>query len=783
MNSKTYNWNTYSGVGFNRLIKLPEKYELRIAVFIPEKNLYSSLFYFSEQGGEDGGIVRIKTHSPYGEYTNKQLSFKEYTFEMKTASFNEGDLVCQLKPLAGMHLDVLILLEIEKIWEPGEVKLTGETISFPLKEGVNLKIKAKQDTCSAQQRKGVFTGGVYAHEDDLIKDLQEKQELNGKSGKGKLCVLSFNGKTSLKILVKRDNSKINFEDVENILETSRREYGKNSPVTTGSFETAMETINTVMNSQIVWDELHGLFYTSITRAWVNYYLLKAGIDREIKGPLLGLWDNLFNALLHTFQNREAIEGNLKVLFDDSVVMKEGYPPNYVVSMLKSGDRSQPPLGSFIAWKIFLQMRDYDLLRYLYPRLKKWHHWWMAKRDGNRDGLLEWGSNAEPLGTDAGTLFGAKCESGMDNSPLFDDAHFVEEKGVMNLSSIDLNSIFAADCLYLSKIAKVLGKNEESKIHREEYEKMKEKINQELWNKDEGIYLNKYWNGSFSNRLAPTSFYSLFAMLSSVEQAEIMINKYLLNEKEFWGEFVIPSISKQDKAFSDQLYWRGRIWPPINYLVYVGLKKYGFDDIAAEFVRKSYQLFMREWKEKGHCHENYNALSGEGCDVPSMQVACDEGFMGSTGSDRFYTWGVLLLLPGIEEMIAAEENGGLRFGSMYLEEESTIDRLKICDAAYKVTTSKTSLEVFRNGKRIIFAEPGVNIINYEMREQTSSFKIKGRGTTLLRINEFKPFEKLRVIVGEVEKMACTSDKSGIASFKINLEEKYTGVLIKRVGGKL
>lgn len=47
----------------------------------------------------------------------------------------------------------------------------------------------------------------------------------------------------------------------------------------------------------------------------------------------------------------------------------------------------------------------------------------------------------------------------------------------------------------------------------------------------------------------------------------------------------------------------------------------------QFEDKSYSLFSKEWMEKGHVHENYNAISGTGDDVAN--------------SDRFYHWGALL----------------------------------------------------------------------------------------------------------------------------------------------
>ena len=53
----------------------------------------------------------------------------------------------------------------------------------------------------------------------------------------------------------------------------------------------------------------------------------------------------------------------------------------------------------------------------------------------------------------------------------------------------------------------------------------------------------------------------------------MVGEHLLNPGEFWGEWVVPSSPRNDPAFKDQNYWRGRIWGPMNFLVYLGLRNY------------------------------------------------------------------------------------------------------------------------------------------------------------------------------------------------------------------
>ena len=64
-----------------------------------------------------------------------------------------------------------------------------------------------------------------------------------------------------------------------------------------------------------------------------------------------------------------------------------------------------------------------------------------------------------------------------------------------------------------------------------------------------------------------------------------------------------------------------------YLVYLGLRNYDAAQVRHDLAQKSYDLFLKEWKENGHVHENYNAITGSGDDVKN--------------SDRFYHWGALL----------------------------------------------------------------------------------------------------------------------------------------------
>ena len=211
--------------------------------------------------------------------------------------------------------------------------------------------------------------------------------------------------------------------------------------------------------------------------------------------------------------------------------------------------------------------------------------------------------------------------------------------------VGLNSLYTLDAECLAKIAAILGKEDDSRKFAAEYERMKQLVRDKLWNEKDGIYENRYWDGRFSPRLSTTNFYPLFAGIATPQQAERMIKEHLLNPKEFWGKYVAPTIARNDPAFPDQNYWRGTIWGPTNYMLYEGINRYRFDDVAISYAQKNYDLFMDDWRFNQHDNEQYYAWGGTG------------------GGDPHYTWGALLCLVSLEQYIDVNPWEGLRFGAL------------------------------------------------------------------------------------------------------------------------
>jgi neutral trehalase len=408
------------------------------------------------------------------------------------------------------------------------------------------------------------------------------------------------------------------EQIQSVIDRQRRAYevsikaaGKNGPI--------FDAIETTLGWDTIFEPEKGRVISPVSRVWSVGW----------GGYVLFDWDTFFAATMASIGDKDLAYANaLEILREET---PEGFVPNYArAGDWKSSDRSEPPVGAITVLGLYKQFHDKWFLEDTYQPLMKWNRWWTEHRD--IQGYLTWGSDGDnqPVNLDdssRGTWQGAIFESGLDNSPMYDGTTYNSQIHLLEYADVGLMSMYVADCDALAEIADALQKTDDAKELRERIAKYRAKL-ATMWDGQTGIFLNKNLHtGENSLRLSPTNFYPLLAHVATAEQAKTMLEKHLRNDKEFWGAWVIPAIARNDAAFHDQEYWRGRIWGPMNYLVYLGLANYDDAEIRGEFARKSYDLFLKEWKEKGHVHENYNAVLGTGDDVSS--------------SDRFYHWGALL----------------------------------------------------------------------------------------------------------------------------------------------
>lgn len=271
----------------------------------------------------------------------------------------------------------------------------------------------------------------------------------------------------------------------------------------------------------------------------------------------------------------------------------------------------------------------------YDALARNQRWWWENRDPTGFGLLSCGTSDVGEGLYKGTAFGARNETGMDNSTTHDEAVYDPVTRTLSTFDLGLNCAAALDAELLANMASVLGKHADAQEFTRIAERCRTLIAETLWDENRGLFANRQRDGGFVRSLSPTSFYPLLCGAATSAQAARLL-EHLSDETTFGGDFVLPNATRDDPAFADNVYWRGRIWPNVNYMVWLGLRRYGFTAEASKLASQSYELFMASWSTDRIASENYNAVTGE---------AMDQG-----DTDPFYIWAALLPLMAAGEIV-------------------------------------------------------------------------------------------------------------------------------------
>ncbi|HEX6546691.1 MAG TPA: trehalase family glycosidase [Bryobacteraceae bacterium] len=589
-------WNTWDVNSVTTQVLLPDG--LAIHVGLKHRSTLASESFLRNAliGRQNAGAEQVfpGPHAYDGSYSEVRLSWREHDLRL-TSAHDGKDLVLLATPLASPHpsnVPPVIVFSVNFLWN---------------REGT---VKRFQNRIEARGPSGevpIF----FSSEGNLPVEVPVE---------GPYFAASFQQPVAISTGRQRT-----LAEIQSIIERQHAEYVA-SNVKKGKASPISDAIQTVLAWDTIFEPEKNRVISPVSRIWsVNW-----------GGYVLFDWDTFFAASLAAVGNRDLAYANAIETLRE--LTPEGFVANFArAGDWKSFDRSEPPVGAITVLNLYRKFHDRWFLEDTFEPLLRWNRWWSKHRD--RNGYLVWGSDAEnqPRNLDdssVGTLQGAKFESGLDNSPMYDDASYDPPTHQMQFADVGLMGMYIADCDALANISDILGKQAQSRELRERSAKYRAAL-ATLWDDKAGIYLNKdLRTGKSSTRLSPTNFYPLLARAATPAQADRMIHEHLLNPDEFWGKWVIPSIARNDPAFKDQNYWRGRIWGPMNYLVYLGLRNYQRPEVRTEFAQKSLDLFLLEWKQNGHVHENYNSITGSGDDVSS--------------SDRFYHWGALLGLIEYQE---------------------------------------------------------------------------------------------------------------------------------------
>ena len=231
--------------------------------------------------------------------------------------------------------------------------------------------------------------------------------------------------------------------------------------------------------------------------------------------------------------------------------EDGFLP-HMITPYTSSAITQPPLLAWGIWNLYTLTKDKTMLEKTYDKLKKYIEWDEKNRDRNRNSLPEWFIE--------GNVNCRSGESGMDNSPRFDHAK--------DMDAVDFSTFLANDMDCLRKMASELGNIQEAKAWEIKYNKIKENLNQLLWDKEDEIYYDRDMEGNFNKVKAVSCFIPMFAGLSEPWQAA-KLAKHLQDPNEFRTPFPLPSVARNESTHSTDM-WRGSVWINYNYMIIHGL---------------------------------------------------------------------------------------------------------------------------------------------------------------------------------------------------------------------
>lgn len=273
-----------------------------------------------------------------------------------------------------------------------------------------------------------------------------------------------------------------------------------------------------------------------------------------------------------------------------------------------------------------------------------------------------------------------------------DSPLKEKFNPSAMFSLDMSSLKLLAFDVLERIASMFDMSEERIKYSKARAEMQKVINETFWCEGEGLYVNRYTTGQWATSIGASSFYPLLAgAVDTPEKLSLIVNN-LTDPKRFWSDYVIPTLSIDNREYGKRsrpdnngkrtppyLEYRGSIVPYVNFIVYHGLKRYGLDELAASIAQKSTALWTANASDNV---ENYSVYLPKGKHVQSDEYLSANGNM--------------LALIGMQELIDVEYfrpdlKDAVAFGT-FISGNNAVTNLKLLDHNYsiEVTDESTAL---------------------------------------------------------------------------------------------
>lgn len=301
------------------------------------------------------------------------------------------------------------------------------------------------------------------------------------------------------------------------------------------------------------------------------------------------------------------------------IEKIGFMPNCNTLL----NRSQPPFFTKMVYDYYTFKNDVKVLERYLPTILKEYDFWMTKRilpcglntygeDSSKEELMEnyiglCDRVLEYRETKEEQLELAKDMLAMAESGLDFNMRFVTQRNkvdIRNFIQMDINCILYDVEVLVSKIFDILNNQEESKRFSKYAEKRKSLIQEWLYDKESGLYLDyNVKDKCFSKIITAVSFYPyIFGVSDDVRGAQKLLTRL---ERE-------NGLSVGEDRGGDAVYFQWDypcMWPAATCLVYMGLKNLNLLDDAKRIAQKYNHAVEKSFIKTGKLWEKYDANTG------------------------------------------------------------------------------------------------------------------------------------------------------------------------------
>ncbi len=372
------------------------------------------------------------------------------------------------------------------------------------------------------------------------------------------------------------------------------------------------------------------------------YIVPGGRFREIY-----YWDSYFTMLgLEVSGEHQTISDmveNFAWQIDEFGHIPNGNRSYYV-------SRSQPPFFSHMV-SLLAQTEGPAALRKYCPQLKKEYDFWMdetgrmvkmpngsmlnryydeltiPRAESYREDYLL-GGFSETISVDQGNSImrniRAACESGWDfSSRWLVESERLETIQTTDFIPVDLNCLMLHLERTLSSAYKEAGNAEQSQIFQNKALDRIAAIQEYLWDEQDRVFYDyNFQSGKTTGRASMAMFFPLYAGFANEDQAASVV-KFASANLLAPGGWLTTSIQ------SGQQWDAPNGWPPLQWIAFVALKNYGFDDLAEDAAKRWLKLNEDVYTRTGKMMEKYN-VADLSLDAGGGEYPVQDGFGWTNG---------------------------------------------------------------------------------------------------------------------------------------------------------